>query len=143
VLVNMKERIGEEAVRELLAYAVYPDPEQLESAVRRYAADDHDEIYGLDAEGELIAIAGIALDEERRLEVKHLAVHPEYRGQGYGRGIILELIALKAPTAVSAETDEEAIDFYRNIGFSVTGLGEKYPGVERFLCIYDVEETED
>jgi hypothetical protein len=28
-----------------------------------------------------------------------------------------------------------AVNFYRNIGFEITSLGEKYPGVERFQCI--------
>ena len=36
----------------------------------------------------------------------------------------------------TAETDKDAVDFYRKLGFSVTSLGEKYPGVERFHCEY-------
>jgi ribosomal protein S18 acetylase RimI-like enzyme len=35
-----------------------------------------------------------------------------------------------------AETDEEAVEFYRNIGFSIQSLGEKYPGVDRFKCTF-------
>ncbi|WP_268921683.1 hypothetical protein [Metabacillus sediminilitoris] len=37
---------------------------------------------------------------------------------------------------ITAETDKEAVVFYRNYGFKITSLGEKYPGVERFLCEY-------
>lgn len=47
------------------------------------------------------------------------------------------------PERVIAETDEEAVNFYRSIGFEVYSLGEKYPGVERFRCIYEVEESEE
>jgi len=39
-------------------------------------------------------------------------------------------------TSIVAETDHEAVDFYRRYGFFITSLGEKYPGVERFLCQY-------
>lgn len=60
--------------------------------------------------------------------------------------MILELLLQldPKPKRVIAETDDEAVDFYRNIGFEVHSLGEKYPGVERFRCIYEVdEETSD
>ena len=39
-------------------------------------------------------------------------------------------------TSIVAETDHEAVDFYRRYVFFITSLGEKYPGVERFLCQY-------
>lgn len=35
---------------------------------------------------------------------------------------------------IYTETDNDAVDFYRKYGFEITSLGEKYPGVERFLC---------
>ncbi|WP_239984546.1 hypothetical protein [Lentibacillus sediminis] len=38
---------------------------------------------------------------------------------------------------ISAETDKDAVVFYQNLGFQITSLGEKYPGVERFLCEYE------
>jgi len=40
-------------------------------------------------------------------------------------------------SSIVAETDYEAVDFYRRYGFVITSLGEKYPGVERFLCQYN------
>jgi predicted GNAT family N-acyltransferase len=61
---------------------------------------------------------------------------PDERGSGYGRGIILETLEKEKPKVVFAETDEEAVEFYRNIGFSIQSLGEKYPGVERFKCTF-------
>lgn len=33
---------------------------------------------------------------------------------------------------IVAETDRSALGFYLALGFGVTSLGEKYPGVERF-----------
>ncbi len=35
---------------------------------------------------------------------------------------------------IYAETDNDAVNFYWKYGFEITSLGEKYPGVERFLC---------
>ncbi|MCY1251522.1 hypothetical protein D9M72_652950 [compost metagenome] len=38
-------------------------------------------------------------------------------------------------SSIYAETDQEAVLFYKNLGFHITSLGEKYPGVERFGCL--------
>jgi hypothetical protein len=37
-----------------------------------------------------------------------------------------------------AETDIDSVNFYLKTGFSVESLGEKYPGRERFRCVYRV-----
>lgn len=34
---------------------------------------------------------------------------------------------------IVAETDIDSVGFYRQLGFVVTTLGEKYPGVEHVL----------
>jgi hypothetical protein len=43
-----------------------------------------------------------------------------------------------------AETDRDALEFYRAYGFAVQNLGEKYPGTIPFLDTYSVggEEAE-
>ena len=42
---------------------------------------------------------------------------------------------------MEAETDIEAVDFYKKIGFQTVSLGEKYPGVERFKCTLEYPKT--
>lgn len=36
-----------------------------------------------------------------------------------------------------AETDDDAIGFYRNTGFTIEELGEKYEGIRRYKCTLD------
>ena len=36
--------------------------------------------------------------------------------------------------ALEAETDADAVDFCRAIGFAVESLGERHPEIERFRC---------
>ncbi|MNY68257.1 hypothetical protein D3C86_2059900 [compost metagenome] len=62
---------------------------------------------------------------------------------GFGRGMLLEIIEDMQPTRITAETDEEAVQFYRNVGFVISSLGEKYPGVERFQSTYEVEVDDE
>ncbi|UUZ81082.1 GNAT family N-acetyltransferase [Paenibacillus sp. P26] len=139
MFVNLKSRLNEPEVVELLEYSVFPDPDIMESTVNEYIHKDELQMYGIEQDGRLLGIVGFAVDPEGVLTVRHISVHPQHRNQGFGRGLILELLALIHPAEIVAETDEEAVDFYRNIGFEVIGLGEKYPGVERFRCVYKVD----
>jgi ribosomal protein S18 acetylase RimI-like enzyme len=67
--------------------------------------------------------------------LKHIAIRSDYRKQGIGRGMIYESIKMNRINKLIAETDKDAVNFYRNIGFEIMSLGEKYLGVERFRCI--------
>jgi len=137
MLIDVKERIAEETIKELLEYAIYPDPEKLDNTLNEYQTDPHLELMAIEDDGEVLGIVGFR-HADRSLIIQHIAVNPECRGMGYGRGLILELIELKNPDKITVETDEDAVEFYRNIGFSISSLGEKYPGVERYQCEYHI-----
>ena len=66
--------------------------------------------------------------------IRHIAVLPSRRGQGIGRDLIDAAVAGLDLHSVTAETDGEAVGFYRRCGFTVRSLGERYRGTERFAC---------
>lgn len=143
MFIDLKSKLEEPAVQELLASAIFPDPDKIEKAVNAYRQEESLQIIGYENEGTLVGIVGFRLDEDRIMEIRHIAVIPEERGKGYGRGMVLELLLQQNPVKIVAETDEDAVDFYRSIGFMIESLGEKYPGVERFACTYITEPEED
>ncbi len=51
--------------------------------------------------------------------------------------MIKEIIRIHQLIYLEAETDCEAVEFYRKCGWIITSLGEKYPGVERFQCYWE------
>ncbi|NMO96497.1 GNAT family N-acetyltransferase [Paenibacillus lemnae] len=138
---DISSRLDDLEVKELLAYSVFPDPEKLDAVVDAYRKPDGLQLFGYEEDGVLIGIIGVD-QSDTEMAIKHAAVHPEYRGKDYGRGMIMELMLQKNPAVVSAETDEDAVGFYRSIGFQVYSLGEIYPGVERYRCVYEVEEID-
>ena len=142
-MVDLKSKLDEPAVVELIGLAVFPEPEHVERAVQMYMQDERLELLGYEEEGTIIGVIGFH-DDLGEIELKHIAVIPEERGKGYGRGMLMELIKLKDPKVIVAETDEDAVDFYRGSGFTVESLGEKYPGAERFKCTYitDLDDAE-
>ncbi|WP_211747604.1 GNAT family N-acetyltransferase [Paenibacillus sp. Marseille-Q4541] len=141
MFISLKDRLQDPVVQELIEYATLPEPEHIESALKEYREQDALQLFGFEDEEQLVALIGFE-KQGKEVQIKHLAVLPENRQKGYGRGIISEMISSVKPDVVTAETDEEAVDFYRNIGFIVYSLGEKYPGVERFHCVFEAEEEE-
>lgn len=136
MFLRVNERVEEEAIRELIGYSVFPDPAHERRAVERYLREADLQLYGMESEGETIGIIGVKPLEANRWRIEHLAVRPDCRGAGFGRGMILELIERVKPEELVAETDEDAVEFYRWIGFEVESIGEEPPGVERFRCTY-------
>lgn len=121
-----------EDVVALLAHALGPGDEAEVVARARRAATTSVVVTVRVVDG-LVAAACLRLSER----VGHLlaiAVSPDARRRGLGRAVVDALPSLVQITELDAETDADAIGFYRAVGFTVASIGEKYPGVERFAC---------
>jgi len=125
------------SVKKLLSYAT--SAEKVEREYDEYMASPNLKLYGEAAADEFFACIGIALLEEGNCEIQHIAVLPELLGKNIASGMIDAICQLYKPDQILAETDRQAVGFYSNYGFSIVSLGEKYPGVERFCCVYKVK----
>ncbi|WP_238996739.1 GNAT family N-acetyltransferase [Paenibacillus pinistramenti] len=147
MLIDAKQGLQLEGseVNELLALAVHEDEEALAAAKELYGPEQAQYLLHLyQEEGETIGLIGFQMDMSAgTMTIHHICVYPELRNQGFGRGLILEALMEQSPDTISAEVDEEAADFYRNIGFTVTSKGVDQAGGERFLCVYHAVESED
>lgn len=72
-----------------------------------------------------------------RAEILGIAVHPAGRGQGVGRAMILRAQSDLAPLPLTAETDDDAVNFYRRCGFACEAFSRAFPDgtVRRWRCI--------
>lgn len=59
------------------------------------------------------------------------------RRAGLGRRLLAEVRRAVAGLPLVAETDADGVDFYAAVGFTITPLGEMYPGVQRFRAHLD------
>jgi len=91
--------------------------------------------YGVELSGQLVAIIGLEFFNPSFAEIRQIVVIPSQRGRGIGRAMIAAAVENFNFSFFKAETDRNAVDFYRRCGFLVRSLGELYPSTERFECI--------
>ncbi|TAA72453.1 GNAT family N-acetyltransferase [Planococcus salinarum] len=111
-----------------MAYAM--SEEKVEEEFLRYGTNSHRFLYVAENE----AFIGIELKAASRCEIRHIAVAGNSRSHGLGSRMIDEVARLHGIHEIFAETDRDAVGFYRKTGFKIKSLGEKYPGRERFYC---------
>lgn len=70
------------------------------------------------------------------LELHYLAVSEAARGVGLGARLIDAVRASAPGLALRAETDDDAVEFYRSLGFTVRDAPRdaRWPGRRRYAC---------
>ncbi|UGT62709.1 GNAT family N-acetyltransferase [Nocardia asteroides] len=117
-------------IRALIALATGGAEARLERALVPYRCGTA-ELVVTRAHGLPAALAGYRI-HPGHLELLHVATAPEHRHRGLAAALLDGLRRRFPELPIRAETDADAVGFYRRLGFTVTLLGEKYPGVERF-----------
>jgi ribosomal protein S18 acetylase RimI-like enzyme len=134
-LVSIKQSLHDARVLEVLSYCHYkPDEEKMRRLADQYERDEDVFAFGFLEGGAWIGVIALRRLPEARYEILGIAVDPSRRGEGIGREMLEEAIRLLGCGALLAETDDDAVDFYKSCGFVVSSLGMKYPGVERYRC---------
>ena len=141
---DLQPRLDEPGVRAVLGVLSWRgDDGEVDRIADRYR-DPRTRLLGLVVErswevqgvppGTPIACIGLEPGGGGEAEIRSLAVLPDWRRQGWARWLVFGACELLGLRAVEAETDADAVGFYRAVGFTVEGLGQRHPGVERFRC---------
>lgn len=112
----------------------HPTDADLDNLLAEYQRWPH-ALYALAGAGGLQGVVGVDLRDPGLVEISHLAVDASHRGEGLGRRLVEAVRRGVAPRVCWLTTDEDAVRFYRRLGFMVHSLGERYPGRERFLAV--------
>ncbi|MGE7887086.1 GNAT family N-acetyltransferase [Bacillus cereus] len=123
------EQIEKDSILNVLQYAVGPSERSLKKAVLFYQSNKGT-LYNYEEK----ACIGIEVIGATKARICHIAVAPDYRQKGIALQMIKGVVRIYQLTYVEAETDDEAVEFYKKSGFQVNSLGEQYPGIERFHC---------
>jgi ribosomal protein S18 acetylase RimI-like enzyme len=144
-MIDIRPRLDSPEVRELINAMGYPSDIRnatTEQILAEYRENPDQLVLGLESDGRLIAFIGLRRSNSTDAVVRHIVVRPDNRRHGLGREMLLTVCRMLSLKSLAAETDRDAVEFYRRIGFRIRSLGEKYPGVERFDCRLTTEDQQ-
>lgn len=132
-IMNEKASLFGPEVLTLLKPSVYnPTPERLKRRAEKYSADKNTFVYACKTGGIYVGIVVFRM-ENGTAEILDIGVNPKYRKHGIGRSLI-DFIFTQFPIyTITAETDNEAVGFYKRCGFDVIGFGMKC-NTKRYIC---------
>lgn len=148
---DVKDELTNEDILELLAPSVFnPTPERLLSRTEKYQADDKTSVFAYSENGEYKGIIVFKI-KEQTAEILDIAVKSEYQGKDIGSRLINYIFSQFSVNKITAETDDDAIGFYKKYGFTVIDTKLNHD-TKRYACVcecvihhYDllIEENND
>ena len=131
---DIKGIITEPDILKLLAPSVYnPTEERLLNRAKKYQKDEETNVYVYKEDNEY---KGIVVFEivNNSATILDIAVKPEYQGQGTGSKLIDFIFNSFNAQNITAETDDDAIEFYKKYGFIVADTKVEFD-TKRYVCI--------
>jgi len=128
--------------RILQVYGIYrhcmymPTQEKFSRKVNAYLGDGSVKVFACLYCGEIRGVIAVSFTEPRKAEILGIATDPALRGRGIGSYMIKQLIEEYGLAFIYAETDDDAVGFYRKNRFAVRAFSEDYDGqtVVRYQC---------
>ena len=126
----------------LQTYEIYkhcmfmPTEEKFDKKIDLFLNDNSVKIFACLNQGKIIGVIVVSFIEEKKIEIIGIAVEVSARGKGVGSYMINQVVNNYGLLSVCAETDNDAVGFYRNNGFSIVEFSETYGAetVIRYKC---------
>ena len=126
----------------LQTYEIYkhcmfmPTEEKFNKKVEQFLNNSSVKIFACFSHGKIVGIMVVSFIEQRKIEIIGIAVDVSARGKGIGSYMINQVLNNYGLLSVYAETDNDAVGFYRNNNFSVVQFSETYGDetVVRYKC---------
>ena len=126
----------------LQTYGIYkhcmfmPTEEKFNNTVDLFLNDNSVKIFACFEQDKIVGIMAVSFKEQKKIEIIGIAVDVSTRGKGIGSYMINQVINNYGLLSVYAETDNDAVGFYRKNGFNIMEFSETYGAetVIRYKC---------
>ena len=132
-LIKLTDRAEVAKLYEVYKHCMYmPTQEKFNKKVETFFKDDSIKIFACLYNDEIKGVIVVSFTEDHKAEIVGISVDESVRNKGIGSFMMKELPA----DSLYAETDDDAVGFYRKNGFAVTKFLENYDGetVTRYKC---------
>ena len=131
---DVKEIITEPNILRLLAPSVFnPTEERLLNRARKYQENENTNIYAYKEDGKYKGIV-VFNTQNNSATILDIAVKPEHQGGGIGSKLVDFIFNSFNVDSITAETDDDAIGFYKKYGFTVAKTKVEFD-TKRYVCI--------
>ena len=133
VIENVKERLREPECLALLAPSMFhPTEARVAQRAEMFMRDSAIEAWACRAEGALAGLIVLAVNGHEGV-IRAIATAETMRGRGVGRFLVERGMERFGLSLLTAETDDDAVGFYRRCGF-VVSRGHEIGGRARYVC---------
>ena len=129
---DIKNEVNSDTVKRIFSACLFDNSDAaVQKKLDKYMVCSKLHFYGWIDDGNILGVVGFKT-HEGHVEILHIAVDEGVRHKGIGRNIICKLQQTYG-LPIEAETDDDAIDFYRKCGFKYTTFTKH--GVTRYACV--------
>ena len=113
-----------------------PTEEKFNNKVDIFLNDNSVKIFACFEQDKILGVMVVSFIEQKKIEIIGIAVDVSVRGKGIGSYMINQVLKGYDLISVYAETDNDAVGFYRNNGFRIVEFSETYDDetVVRYKC---------
>lgn len=133
-IVDVKHCLCDKNFYFILAPSVFnPTPERLLGRAEKYQKNEKTKVYAYLDDKEYKGIIVFEI-KDKVATILDIAVKPEYQGKGIGSKLIDYIFNQFSANKIIAETDDDAVEFYKKYGFVVTNTKLEF-GTKRYVVI--------
>ena len=124
------------------AFSIYapcmyqPKYEDFVAQMEEYLGDPSVKIFVCENEGEKAGIL-VMKEDGSEAEILGIAVRKDQRKKGIGKDMVYQVMEIEHLKRITAQTDDDAIGFYRSSGFEAERVVIEYPdgSTVRYNCV--------
>ncbi|MCL2226338.1 MAG: GNAT family N-acetyltransferase [Oscillospiraceae bacterium] len=131
---DIKLQITNPEVGRIIALAAFEGSEEgVAKEAAKYISSDALHFFGWVDDDKILGICGFEVHEDK-VEIHLISVAKEHHHKGIGVAMITALES-KYHLPIEAETDDDAVGFYRRCGFETKAFKHAKWGVPRHTCV--------
>ncbi|NLK96323.1 MAG: GNAT family N-acetyltransferase [Clostridiales bacterium] len=136
-IIEAKSLLKTKDLLPIFAESVYnPTEERLNNRADKYITNQSTAIFAIKNNDTYKGIIILDINNIKEITILEIAVTNNCQKSGIGSSLINHCIKTFKPNDIVAETDDDAVGFYKKLGFDILSLGDKYRvGITRYRCI--------
>lgn len=141
-IVDISGSLSNDSNLEILKESVFePTKEKLIKRAIYYENTDGVVSYGYAYNDVILGLIVLDVKNKDEIIILDIAVKKDHQKRGVGKALLNYVLFELEPKILIAETDDDAVGFYKNNKFEIVNLGEKYLNNTRYECKYFNKKT--